>query len=85
MRCDERWSEWWDATGRDELAGLLLREWDVIGVTPFETEARGEYTPEAMNLVGARLDETGLRGWMRAIARFGESRRQRRVIPGGAD
>jgi hypothetical protein len=65
------WSEWWDATGRDELADLLLREWDVIGVTPFEDEARGEYNPEALSLGpmlrdGASVDEVA--GYLASVA-----------------
>jgi hypothetical protein len=35
------WTKWWLDTGRDELADLLLQEWDILGVEAFEDEAKG--------------------------------------------
>jgi hypothetical protein len=44
------WMKWWDEKGRHELADLLLREWDVLGVEVFEEQAEGEYGYEAEQL-----------------------------------
>lgn len=41
------WTKWWLENGRDELADLLLQEWDILGVEVFEDEAKGEYSYEA--------------------------------------
>jgi hypothetical protein len=49
------WTRWWDETGRSEVADLLLRDWNVLGVEIFEEEAKGEYSYEAEQLAASAV------------------------------
>ena len=66
------WRRWWEDTGRSEVADLLLRDWDVLGVEVFEEEAKGEYSDEVEQLAPLLRADAGLGPCADRLTRLGQ-------------